>query len=244
MEDAGGRLDVGLAEVDIKPETDAALPPPGKYARLTVSDTGAGIDKAVLSRIFEPYFTTKDKDRGTGLGLALVHGIVKSYGGEITVETEIGKGTTFNIFLPCGEQESAEEVIDAINAVQSGSESILLVDDEEPIVRMEKQMLERLGYHVTARTGSLEALDAFKADPDGFDAVITDLTMPNLTGDKLAAALMEIRPDLPVILCTGFSEKLSRVKAANLGIKGYLMKPVIKSEIAALLRDVLSASRK
>jgi CheY-like chemotaxis protein len=240
MEDEGGKLDVTLKEVelDVDDLKDPAMVP-GSYVCLTVTDTGTGIDESVIDRIFDPYFSTKEKDKGTGLGLAVVHGIVKSYKGDIRVYSEPGEGTAFHVYLPVIKSQVEAEKTEAVTPVQKGTERILLVDDEDPIVRMEKQMLERLGYKVTARTSSIETLEAFRAAPDKLDLVITDMTMPNMTGVQLAKKLLEIRPDIPIIICTGFSEKISEDKAKAMGIRGYVMKPVVKSELAKKIREVL-----
>jgi CheY-like chemotaxis protein len=241
MENTGGELNVTLTDVEID---DADLESfsdlePGKYIKLTISDTGHGIAPAILKRIFEPYFTTKEKDKGSGMGLSVVHGIVKSHNGHITAYSEPGSGTSFNVYLPILLQEAKEVETISIETIPKGKERILLVDDEVQIVRLIQQMLERLGYQVALRTSSLETLEVFRAKPDKFDLVITDLTMPNMTGDRLAKKLMKIRSDIPIILCTGFSEKMSLEKSNALGIKGFLMKPVVKSDLAKTVRKVL-----
>jgi PAS domain S-box-containing protein len=243
LEHEGGKLDVTLKEVDL--DVDDLKDPTmlaGSYVCLTVADTGAGIDEYEMDRIFEPYFSTKEKDKGTGLGLAMVHGIVKSYGGNIRVYSEPGKGSAFHIYLPVIQTQVERKEFDHASPVEGGTERILLVDDEVQIVRMEQQMLERLGYHVTVRTSSIEALEAFRAVPDKFDLVITDMTMPNMTGVELAKKIIEIRPDIPMIICTGFSEKISEHKAITMGIRGYVMKPVVKRELAKKIREVLDQS--
>ena len=240
MEHEGGKLGVTLKEVDL--DVDDLKDPAmlaGSYVCLTVEDTGAGIDEYVMDRIFEPYFSTKEKDKGTGLGLAMVHGIVKSYGGNIRVYSEPGKGTAFHVYLPVIQTQAETKETRIISPVEGGKERILIVDDEEQIVRMTQQMLKRLGYHVTARTSSIEALEAFRSAPDKFDLVITDMTMPNMTGVRLTQKLIEIRSDIPVIICTGFSEKISEHKASTMGIRGYVMKPVVRSELAKKIREVL-----
>jgi hypothetical protein len=179
---------------------------PGKHISLTVADTGSGMEQKVIDRIFDPYFTTKEKGKGTGLGLAVVDGIIKSHGGRINVSSQPGKGTEINVYLPVIQPlETAKSPEDNL-PIQTGKEHILVVDDQQLIVDMERKMLERLGYHVTARTSSTEALEAFRMQPDKFNMVITDMTMPNMRGDQLAEKMIEIRPDIPVILCTGFSE--------------------------------------
>ena len=240
MADEGGKLGVTLKEVNL--DVDDLKNPAmlaGSYVCLTVEDTGAGIDEYLMHRIFEPYFSTKEKDKGTGLGLAMVHGIVKSYGGNIRIYSEPGKGTAFHIYLPVIQTQAETKETRIISPVEGGKERILIVDDEDQIVRMTQQMLKRLGYHVTARTSSIEALEAFRATPDKFDLVITDMTMPNMTGVHLTQKLIEIRSDIPVIICTGFSEKISEHKASAMGIRGYVMKPVVKSALAKKIREVL-----
>ncbi len=240
MEDEGGKLEVTLKEVELGADelTDPSMTP-GTYVCLTVADNGSGMDQSVIRRIFEPYFTTKENGKGTGLGLAVVHGIVKSYRGEIRVYSEPGEGTAFHVCLPVIKYQVETEKADAVVPVPKGTERILLVDDEEPIVRMEKQMLERLGYDITERTSSIEALEAFRAAPDKFHLVITDMTMPNMTGIQLSQKLLQIRPDIPIIICTGFSAKVDGEKATAAGIRGYVMKPVVMSEIAKKIREVL-----
>ena len=244
MEETGGQLELSLDEITIGP--DKAIykvdMEPGKYARLTVSDTGHGMEPAVLARIFDPYFTTKEPGKGTGLGLSVVHGIVNTHGGHISASSEPGKGTKFDVYLPLFESAEIEAETVSSETIATGDEHILLVDDENLIVDVVRQMLERLGYQVTVRTSSVEALGAFRASPDKFDLVITDLTMPNMTGDKLSQELMNIRSDIPIILCTGFSEKMSAERANASGLKGFLMKPVIINALAKTVREVLDKS--
>ncbi len=211
---------------------------PGKYARLTVSDTGYGIPPDKIGRIFEPYFTTKKQGKGTGLGLSVVYGIIKEHNGDIRVYSEPGKGTSMNVYLPLLDGGHAHALPDAQDVFCAGTERILLVDDEGAIVRLVKTMLERMGYQVKGCTSSLEALRLFKADPNGFDLLITDMTMPKMTGLQLAELVMAIREDMPVILCTGFSEKITPEKVKALGLKGFLMKPVVRSEMALTIRNV------
>ncbi len=244
MEETGGNLNVTLKEVELEAgELIDSTMDPGSYVCLTLADTGPGMEQSVIDRIFDPYFTTKKEGKGTGLGLSVVHGIVKSHGGHISVYSERGKGTEFNVYLPLilTQEETAEEKTPL--PIEKGNESVLLVDDRKEIVSLAKSMLYKLGYHVTARTSSIEALEAFRANPHNFDLVITDLTMPNMTGDKLAQKLMAIRPDIPVILCTGFSEKMSEEKAKDLGIKGFLMKPIVMSDLAKTIREVLEKNQ-
>jgi CheY-like chemotaxis protein len=240
MRDQGGRLTVNLEPVELDPEFTAGHPKlkSGPYLKLTVSDTGPGIAESELDRIFEPFFTTKEKGEGTGMGLAVVHGIVTSHGGDIFVRSEPGQGTTFTVLFPAVERRIEPDTRLEIPP-PSGTESILFVDDELALVNAGKHMLESLGYDVITRTNSLEALELFEHQPDRFDLVITDMTMPGLTGDQLAQKLMEIRSDLPVILCTGFSARINEEKALALGIRAFVSKPVLKRQIAETIRMVL-----
>jgi CheY-like chemotaxis protein len=192
----------------------------------------------VLDRIFDPFFTTKEKDKGTGMGLSVVHGIVHSHGGSIYAYSEPGKGSTFRVFLPVLKRRlESEERIE--RPIPTGTERILFVDDELSIVNIGKKTLESLGYDVVARTSSIEALEFFKKQSDRVDIVITDLTMPNMTGEELAEELMQIRPDIPIILCTGFSAKMDEKKAMDMGIRAFISKPILKREIAKTIRKVL-----
>lgn len=242
MKEQGGELKVVLEEEPVERNSCASAPDleSGRYVVLCVGDTGVGMDDATLQRIFDPYFTTKPVGEGTGMGLAMVHGIAKGCGGAIRVESAPGKGTLFRIYFPRVEIDSASTDTIPVQSIQRGNEHVLLVDDEAQIAFMLKQMLEHLGYQVTVRTSSLEALEAFSAKPDYFDIVITDQTMPNMTGDILAAEVMRLRGDIPVILCTGFSEKITEVRAREKGIRALLTKPVLKQELAAAIRDALA----
>ncbi len=213
---------------------------PGKYAEITVSDTGCGFDPSLKEKIFEPYFTTKETGKGTGLGLAVVYGIVKGHHGDIKIYSKIDRGTTVKVFLPLMESSYDHLPNEIPQKVETGTERILLIDDEVSIAKVGKQMLERLGYKVTMCLNSPEALKAFSAEPNAFDLVVSDMAMPNMTGDRLARRLIEIRPDIPIIICTGFSEWLDEERAANIGIKGFLLKPVVKAEIAKMIREVLA----
>lgn len=208
MENNGGVLEVGLTDVTLGTDFTGSRTDlePGDYLKLVVSDTGTGIPSAVIDSIFEPYFTTKAPNEGTGIGLSTVHGIVKNYGGEIEVESESGKGTVFTLYLPVTKKYSQDRSYEK-ETLPSGTERILFVDDELPIARMGSQILDRLGYTVTIRTSSIEALELFRSRPGDFDLVISDTTMPNMTGDRLADELLKIRPDIPIILCTGYSKK-------------------------------------
>jgi len=240
MEDIGGEMMVSLKEIEFG-EQDMLSPnmEPGVYACLTIADTGIGMDKTLMEKIFDPFFTTKEKNKGTGMGLSVVHGIVNSMGGCIRVYSEPGKGTEFNVYFPVEKSSFKAHSIQPKEILQGGTEQILLVDDKAAIATMGKRMLERLGYQVTSRTSSLEALEAFRFRPDKFDLVITDMAMPNMPGDKLALELTKIRPDIPILLCTGFSETMLEEKAASLGIKGFLMKPIVMKDLARKIREVL-----
>jgi PAS domain S-box-containing protein len=240
MQPQGGILKVQLSNVEIDAGFSERHPniSPGPHLKLTVSDTGHGLADNLMERIFDPYFTTKGKGEGTGLGLAVVHGIVKSHGGEITVKSETGEGTTFRVYLPVIKRKAKPEHVN-YTPIPEGDERILFVDDEKILVNIGKLMLERLGYKVTISTSSTEALNTFSFTPDEFDLVITDMTMPNMTGDRLARKLIEIRPDIPIILCTGFSELITRERAVDIGIRDFLMKPLSVKSLAKTVRKVL-----
>jgi PAS domain S-box-containing protein len=243
MQNEGGVLEIRLTEIDAGSEKGTHQPDirAGRYARLTVSDTGNGIASDILSRIFEPYFTTKEQGKGTGMGLSVTHGILKSHGGEIRVYSEHLEGTTVCAYLPLIDNKAIDTETASSGETPEGKEHILLVDDEEQIVRMVKQMLDRLGYNVTARLSSTDALEAFSHDPEKFDLVITDMTMPNMMGDTFAKKVMAERPDIPVILCTGFSERMSEQTAESMGISAIISKPIVKNEMAQIIRTVLDA---
>ena len=240
MREKGGILEVSLADVAIDTRFAAQHPDmkPGNYLRLRVKDTGHGIPPHLLDRIFDPFFTTKDKGEGTGMGLSVVHGIVKAHGGVITVQSELGKGSTFSVFLPVIEKTVERKAVPE-RPYPTGTEKILLVDDEILLVSLGKQMLQSLGYDVTTKTSSIEALDLFKAEPDRFDLVITDMAMPHLTGDELAFKISKTRPDTPIILCSGFSYETATERAKKMGIKAFLSKPILKKNMAETVRSVL-----
>ena len=238
MQEDGGVLEVGIGNVQVGTENSGSGYldlPSGSYLRLTVNDTGHGIPRHVIDKIFDPYFTTKDTGEGTGLGLSVAVGIVKAHGGTITVYSEPGKGTTFHVYLPIVEDVERKEK-ETEGPPPTGSERILFIDDEQALVEMGGQMLERLGYEVVTKQSSIEALELFRAEPDRFDLVITDMTMPKMTGDKLAQALMKIRPDIPIILCTGHSKLVSEEKAKDMGIRAFVMKPILKRTLAEAVR--------
>ncbi|MBU1698181.1 MAG: response regulator [Proteobacteria bacterium] len=240
MEDTGGELKVSLKEIELG-KLDLINPDmkPGTHACLTIADKGVGMNKDILEKIFDPYFSTKKQNKSTGMGLSFVHNIVKNMKGGIQVFSKPGKGTRFHVYLPAVKRSSEQQVIQTEEPIQGGTEQILLVDDEKAIITMEKKILERLGYQVASYTSSLEALDAFRVNPDKFDLIITDMSMPDMPGNKLSAELIKIRPDIPILLCTGFSEIISEKKAASLGIKGFLMKPFNIKDLAQKIREVL-----
>lgn len=240
MSEKGGVLEVKLASVNLGADGAAVHPDlkPGPHVNVTVKDTGSGMDDATMAKIFDPYFTTKAKGVGTGLGLAVVHGLVKNHGGAIAVESEAGKGSVFNLYFPAIQKEVAEET--RIQEVMpTGHEHILLVDDEPVLLDMSREMLEYLGYSVETRTSSVEALALFSANPDRFDLVITDMTMPFMTGDKLAMELMRIRADIPIVVCTGYSERIVYEQAKAMGIRAFVMKPILMAKMAEAIRDAL-----
>jgi len=244
MEETGGELKVSLKQMELGTR-DLINPDmiPGQYACLSVVDTGIGMNKELTQKIFNPFFTTKAVGKGTGMGLSVVHGIVAGMGGAVRVYSEPGKGTQFYVYFPVEKNSFVKHSVQTHEAIQGGIERILLVDDEDAIIIMEKLMLERLGYQVTSRTSSIEALEAFRDRPDKFNLVITDMAMPNMSGDKLSAELTKIRPDIPVLLCTGFSETMSEEKAASLGIKGFLLKPIVMKDLAQKIREVLDRQK-
>jgi len=240
MEDTGGVMTIGIQNIYLDQISAAVYPhlPPGNYVKLTVSDTGPGIDPEIKNRIFDPYFTTKEVGKGSGIGLSVVHGIVKNHNGAISVDSKFGKGTTFSILFPVAEEEAVIET-EPVEKLSTGNERILIVDDEESMAEIGRRRLERLGYRVEAKTNSIEALELFRADPDQFDLVITDMTMPHITGDKLVKEILKIRPDMPTILCTGFSEKIDEEKAKEIGVRQYIEKPFDRGKLSRLVRKVL-----
>jgi signal transduction histidine kinase/ActR/RegA family two-component response regulator len=244
MQETGGRLEIRLTETNIGyEETIKHIGiKMGPHLHLIVKDEGVGMDSSVLSRIFEPYYTTKEPGKGTGLGLSVIHGIVKNHGGFITVDSIPGKGSAFHVYLPTLDDAEVEIEADACPPKSGGNERILLVDDEPQIVDMVKQTLEKQGYRITARFNGPDALKVLQEQPDQFDLVITDMTMPQMTGDRLARHVWETRPDLPVILCTGYNEMISEDKANAMGIRKFLLKPVDKEELAVAIRSALDSN--
>jgi signal transduction histidine kinase/ActR/RegA family two-component response regulator len=241
MQETGGKLEVSLKEIDISyaQSRERLGIKAGRHIALTVKDSGHGMEPQVMERIFEPYYTTKEQGKGAGLGLSVIHGIVKNYGGDITVSSRPGKGAIFEVILPTIDEIQTEFEVDEHSIPIKGKERILLIDDEDQIINIEQQILERLGYQVTPKTDSQEALEEFAAQPDRFDLVITDMTMPKMTGDQLARRMMEIKPRIPVILCTGYSETISEEKALAMGIDKFVMKPIVKDVLASTIRSVL-----
>jgi PAS domain S-box-containing protein len=239
MRDSGGVLRVSLESADVTQEMANEHPPlrSGSHAKLTVSDTGRGMDPETAARIFEPFFTTKAVGEGTGLGLSVVHGIVTSHGGAIVVESKPGTGTTVTVYIPHTDKAVMEA--EAEDVVITGTETVLLVDDEPDIVKLGERLLNRLGYRIsTARSGE-EALQMIGENPDGFDLVITDQTMPRLTGLKLIEEIRNIRQDLPIILTTGFSDMITPEKLEELNVSALVMKPLTGKKLGAAIRRVL-----
>jgi len=240
MEQTGGNFKVIVEKMILDDHSAKAYPnlEGGNYVKVIVSDTGPGIDPKIIDQIFDPYFTTKEIGKGSGMGLAVVHGIVKNHGGAISVESSPGKGTKFSMLFPSVKQEPVVET-PKTQEIPRGSETILFVDDEVSIVKMVQRMFERLGYKVETATTPQDALEKFGLNPDHFDLVITDMTMPGLTGMKLSEELMVIRPDIPIIICTGYSTLVDKEKAKKLGLAALLMKPIDILKTARTIRKVL-----
>jgi PAS domain S-box-containing protein len=243
MRERGGELEVCLDNLEITPQMKSLHVDlnPGPYVNLTVSDTGTGIAAGIINRIFDPFFTTKATGEGTGLGLSVAYGIVKGCGGTITVNSQFGVGSVFSVYLPAI-GKTTEAAPETVERIMGGTERILFVDDEEMLVKMSSDMLDGLGYTVTATTVSTEAVELFRSRPDQFDLVITDMTMPGMTGIDLSKEILEIRPTIPIILCTGFSELITEEKARAMGIKGFAMKPLSLRGVAGLIREVLEGN--
>jgi CheY-like chemotaxis protein len=240
----GGTLEVALEHANIDESQVAELRPleAGPCLKLSVRDTGHGIAPAIMDRIFDPYFTTKEKTKGTGLGLAVVHGAVKAHKGAIHVTSRLGEGTTFDVLLPLVDT-AAQPRPEEDRSAPRGNECLLFVDDEPSIEALGRHMLEAFGYRVTTSRDPAEALARFRASPTDFDLVITDMTMPGMTGDRLAQELMRIRPELPVIVCTGYNELIDPQRARELGIGALVMKPFLRDDLAELIRSLLDRNR-
>jgi CheY-like chemotaxis protein len=241
MPDGSGTIDVNLVDMELDEVFVSSRHglTAGRYQMLEVADNGSGMTAGQLKRIFEPYYTTKPRGQGTGLGLSVVHGIVKNTGGVISAYSEPGRGSTFKVFFPIFESDAIADA-PPVELPEGGQESILFVDDEPTLLEIGSELLKRLGYRVTTCEQGQAALETFKSRPDEFDLVITDMTMPVLTGDKLARELVKIRPDLPVILCTGFGTTVMGQKACQAGVKAYLMKPFVLRDLARTIRQVLA----
>jgi PAS domain S-box-containing protein len=244
MQETGGILGIEIESVLFEKQSDAPHPDlsPGSYVKLTVSDTGQGIPPELMDRIFDPYFTTKEIGKGTGMGLSVVHGIVSNCGGTISVESEVEKGTTFYIYFPVIEEESVIET-ETIEELPTGNERILFVDDDKSLIYACRYRLERLGYQVETKTNPVEALELFRSNPERFDLIITDMSMPQMTGDHFVEEILKIRPDTPTILCTGFSEMIDEKKAKEIGATEYIEKPIDKRDLAIKIRSVLDGKR-
>ncbi len=233
-------LEIILGNTEIVPHKKPPHPDlmPGKYVRLSVKDTGTGISPDIVNRIFDPFFTTKGIGEGTGLGLSVVYGIVRDYGGAVTIESEPGAGSVFNIFLPSvGQDLKIKE--EAIETLPSGGERILFVDDESILANMGRELLEDLGYEVIAVTSSIKALDTFRTHADRIELVITDMTMPGLMGTDLAREIWDIRPETPIILYTGHSDLINEEKAKKEGFRRFIMKPLRQGQLAKAVRGAL-----
>jgi signal transduction histidine kinase len=240
MRRQGGVLSVTLERVMVEAALVSQHPSlkPGPHVGLTVRDTGHGMDAALMERIFDPYFTTKKTGEGTGMGLAVTMGIVKNHGGAIAVSSQPGQGTSFQVLLPRAIPDD-RQAVETREALHTGNEHILFIDDEKALAVLGQKMLEALGYRVTAGTNSLEALELFRSQPDAFDLVITDMTMPGLTGRELTRELLSIRPDIPVLMCSGFAEFVNPNEAREAGIREFLMKPYVIGTLAKTIRKVL-----
>ncbi len=239
MEQTGGILSINLENQELSAPDLRQYPnvKPGKFVVLSVSDTGPGIPPEIRDRIFDPYFTTKEVGKGTGMGLAIIHGIATSLGGFVTCDSIIGQGAVFRSFFPAIELDIAPK-IESTDVVPMGKEHVLFVDDEEMLADLGKTMLERLSYHVTLCNDSNTALACFREQPNKFDILVTDQTMPGMTGFDLAREVLRIRPNLPIILCTGYSNLIDEKAAKQIGIKAFIMKPVTKKQLTEALMQV------
>ncbi|QTA83981.1 Signal transduction response regulator, receiver domain histidine kinase [Desulfonema limicola] len=242
MKETGGVLEISFRESKTGPYPDFSMMENSgeRFAVLSVSDTGTGMDKNVCSKIFDPYFTTKGIGEGTGLGLAVVDGIIREHKGKIIVKSEPGQGSVFQVFLPVVAAAAENNDIKISKPFDGGSEKIMVVDDEPQIAGMLKIMLEKLGYNVTIKTSSRDALETFRLNPQGMDLIITDMTMPDMTGIELAEAIFRIRPDLPLILVSGYSEFISKETAGLYGIKDFIMKPVVRDNLTSAIRKIFA----
>ncbi len=245
MEEKGGLLTISLDDVRFPDETAFShqTAGPGDYVRLRISDTGPGIDPDIMDKVLDPYFTTKDVGKGTGMGLAVVHGIVKNHDGIIEIESKAGEGTRVEVLFPATEDKPAAET-ESLPAARSAGEEILFVDDEPAVVNMAGSTLERLGYRVETETDAAAALELFRGAPGRFDLVVTDMTMPGMTGDLFIRELLRLRPGIPVVICTGFSERMDPDRAREIGAARYIEKPLVKGELGRVVREALDAALK
>jgi signal transduction histidine kinase/ActR/RegA family two-component response regulator/HAMP domain-containing protein len=245
MEQDGGTLEIVLIDVVLGPDSNQGIESlePGEYLKISVSDTGVGITQHALASIFEPFYTTKDPGEGTGMGLSVVHGIVQRFGGDIFVESRAGEGTLFTVFLPVTKAPESPKPMGRV-ALKHGTERILIIDDDEQVLEMGSRVLCRLGYTVTAQSSSVEAMELVRNRQTEFDLVISDVTMPDMTGDQLAEELQKINPHLPIILLTGYSKKIDQEKALKIGVKAFAFKPIIQRDLTELVRKVLDDSKK
>lgn len=246
MNGAGGIIEINIStiEIGLSPLSSFNGLPQGHYAQISISDNGHGIPEDVIKRVFDPYFTTKETGKGTGMGLAVVHGIVKNHGGSITVDSKVDEGTVFTIYVPLTDAVIDTKPAGGIESLPGGKETILFVDDEYMIADTMKIMMEQLGYKVKAFTESMRALEVFESNPDVFDLVITDMTMPGMTGDLLASKILDIRKDMPVIICTGFNNRVDPEGLKSRGVCEILSKPVRTTTLAKTIKDVLDARGK
>jgi CheY-like chemotaxis protein len=240
LSEKGGDLDLALSSVEVDADANPKLGlKTGSYARLTVSDNGCGMSEEVKSRIFDPFFTTREQGKGTGMGLSVVHGIITQMAGAVTVYSTPGQGTTFNIFLPLSGDGHRRQARSEDIRVSGGDERILFVDDESIQRDIGREILEYLGYGVTICRSSVEALELFRSSPDAFDLLISDVTMPDMTGDMLVEKIWSLRPALPVLLCTGYSERRFREKLESRGRIRIVMKPLLLQELSVNIRAIL-----
>jgi CheY-like chemotaxis protein len=244
MKAHGGRLEVMVEDVVLRDgiEQENWFIPSGRYVAIRVRDTGDGIPNEIRKRIFEPYFTTKEVGEGTGLGLSTVHGILKAHGGGLVLESEVGKGTTFHVYLPILDRLRASAEEQEHHGSLLGSERILFVDDEAALIEIAKDALEELGYHVTAWRSPVEALECFRSNSSAFDILITDMTMPKMTGIQLVMEVRNIRADIPVILCTGYRQISKPQEIETAGIGRIISKPATSKDLARAIRSLMDGT--
>ena len=240
MKDIGGELSVSLSEIEIQNSIQDLNINPGRYLKLVVDDTGFGMPPEILNKIFEPYFTTKRVGEGTGLGLAVVLGIIEDHNGHIKAYSATGKGSSFHVYLPIFKNDPVSSAsLGKENKVEGGTERIMLIDDEESILTSTSELLKNYGYDVKGFCDADIAFNAFENNNLGFDLIITDMTMPGMSGDEFAQKSLALRNDIPIILCTGFSNNMSKNKALKLGIKEYVQKPIDGEKMLLMIRKIL-----